>query len=334
MSLDDELEEADEIVTLTVDAAAVGLRLDQYLAQQFPTFSRVHLRRVINAGAVRIGQDLEKGAKPSHRLKAGEQLTIKLIRPERETHSAEEIPLTILYEDDCLIVVNKPPGMVVHPARGHWSGTLTAALQFHFDTLSGVGGPSRPGIVHRLDRDTSGVILVAKDDPTHYRLAAQFQNRTLEKEYLAIATGRIDRDRDSIDVPIGPHPHDRVRMAVRRDHPDSKTAESFYEVTERLGDYSVVKVLPKTGRTHQIRVHLAHIGHPVLCDKLYSGRSRITEGELAGGAESGPVVLERQALHARRLVIEHPTTRKAMEFVAPIPEDMRQTMDALRAAGN
>ncbi len=328
-----------EEVRITVGPDQAGQRLDQFLAQQLPQFSRVHLRRVINTGAVRLGTAAERGAKPSHKVRAGEQITARLARPQRELPQAEDIPLSILYEDPWLIVVNKSAGMVVHPARGHWSGTLTAALQFHFEQLSSVGGPSRPGIVHRLDRDTSGVIVVAKDDRTHLKLAEQFHERTLEKEYLAIVAGTLERDRDWIDVPIGHHPYQREKMAIRRDHPTSKPAQTFFEVTERFRGFSLLRVLPKTGRTHQIRVHLEHIGTPVLCDRLYSGRSRITRQQLSASATDSTTlesrttpgaILQRQALHARRLVIDHPQTGEPLVLEAPIPEDLQEVLAVLR----
>ena len=179
-----------------------------------------------------------------------------------------------------IVVVNKPAGMIVHPAKGHWEGTLASALAHHFGTLSGRGGPTRPGIVHRLDRDTSGVIVVAKNDQAHDALAAQFKSREVEKEYLAIVVGVPDRDRDVIDEPIGDHPTQREKKAIRREDPSARPAVTVYEVVERFAGYALVRALPKTGRTHQIRIHLAHIGYPVLCDRLYGGRAIITELEL------------------------------------------------------
>ena len=221
--------------------------------------------------------------------------------------------------------------MVVHPAKGHWSGTLTAALAHHFQTLSSVGGPSRPGIVHRLDRETSGVIVVARTDSAHLHLAKQFEQRTTHKEYFAITAGSPDRDRDVIRQPIGVHPYQREKMAIRADHKTSRDAETFYEVTERFGKHALVTVLPKTGRTHQIRVHLAHIGCPILCDRLYSGRSQLTEGELVpNSAHPDTVLLERVALHARRLELLHPAANKPIAFEAPLPDDIQRTVDALR----
>jgi 23S rRNA pseudouridine1911/1915/1917 synthase len=255
---------------------------------------------------------------------------IRLPERPRERPIAEAIPLTILYEDEHIAAVNKPPAMVVHPARGHWSGTLSGALTHHFEFLSQVGGATRPGIVHRLDRDTSGVIVVAKTDQAHMGLTAQFEARTTEKEYLAITSGRPDRDRDVIERPIGIHPYQREKMAIRVSHPTSREARTFYEVLERLERFALLRVAPKTGRTHQIRVHLEHIGCPVLCDRLYSGRSQITRGELLGGRDDGDVVLKRQALHAWRLSLHHPISKQPLSFEAPLPEDMERVLGILR----
>ncbi len=237
----------------------------------------------------------------------------------------------MLYEDEDVVVINKPPGMVVHPARGHWSGTLASALQFRFGpTLSAAGGPSRPGIVHRLDRDTSGAILVARSDQAHAKLAKQFEARSIEKEYFAVVSGCPQRDRDLIDCPIGFHPHVREKMAIRRDQPDSRSAQTFYEVLERFDGFAAVKLLPKTGRTHQIRVHLNHVGCPVLCDRQYGGRSRITRGEICRDPADATVLLERQALHARRLRFAHPATGVPLEIEAPLPADITAVLTELR----
>ncbi len=319
----------EEPAELIVEPGQSGWRLDVFLVHHFPDYSRVHLRRVISAGGVQI--DGGGGAKPSYRLKPGQ--TVRAVLPEipREAPSPEAIPLDVLFEDDWLAVVNKPPGMVVHPARGNWSGTLASALQYRFaGELSSVGGATRPGIVHRLDRDTSGVILVAKHDLAHSKLAVLFQDRQIEKEYFAIVLGAPQRDRDVIDLPIGVHPTQRAKMAIRRNDPESKAAETFFEVVERFDGYAAVKALPKTGRTHQIRVHLCHVGHPVLCDRQYGGHSRITRGEINGTAEDDKVLLERQALHARRLKFTHPESGEVMEIVAPLPEEMERVLHALR----
>jgi 23S rRNA pseudouridine1911/1915/1917 synthase len=317
-----------EPVEVVVPESAAGLRLDQFLAQQFPLYSRVLLRKVINAAAVRVEGLRTKAA---HRVTAGQRISIFLPELPRSGPEPEEIPLEILYEDEHLAVINKPPGMVVHPAKGHWSGTLTSALQFHFDRLSAAGGANRPGIVHRLDRDTSGVLAVAKTDAAHLRLAEQFESRSVEKEYFAIVVGVPNLDRDIIDQPIGPHPYQREKMAIRHDHPQARPAQTYYEVAERFAGFAGMRVLPKTGRTHQIRLHLAHIGCAVLCDRLYGGRARLTLGDLTHKANDESILLDRQALHARRLKFAHPMSGATVECTAEIPADIQRTMEALRA---
>ena len=317
-----------EPVELTVEPAEAGHRLDAYLASRFPEYSRVHLRRVISAGGVKVDN---RGGKPAYRLKPGQRIVVVLPEIPRESPKPEDIPLEVLYEDEHVVVVNKPPGMVVHPARGHWSGTLASALQFHFGpTLSTSGGVSRPGIVHRLDRDTSGVILVARTDVAHTKLAKQFSSRSIEKEYFALVVGRPPHDRDIIDCPIGFHPHVREKMAIRRDHPESRPAQTFYEVMEAFDGFAAVKLLPKTGRTHQIRVHLHHVGCPVLCDRQYGSRSQITRGEIRREPGDETVLLQRQALHARRLRFQHPATGESLEIEAPLPADIVAVLDELR----
>jgi 23S rRNA pseudouridine1911/1915/1917 synthase len=318
-----------EPVELTVDATEAGHRLDAFLATHFPDYSRVHLRRVITAGGVTVDN---RGGKPAYRLHAGQLVTVVLPEIPRQAPQPENIPLEILYEDEHVVVVNKPPSMVVHPARGHWSGTLASALQFHFGpTLSTTGGLSRPGIVHRLDRDTSGVILVARSDLAHSKLAKQFAARTIEKEYFALTAGCPRHDRDVIDCPIGFHPHVREKMAIRpADDEDSRPAQTFYEVQERFDGFGAVMLRPKTGRTHQIRVHLNHIGCPVLCDRQYGGRAQITRGEIRRQPEDDFVLLDRQALHARRIKFMHPVSDEMMEIEAPLPADIMATLEELR----
>jgi 23S rRNA pseudouridine1911/1915/1917 synthase len=313
-----------EPVELVVSSSEAGWRLDLFLVHHFPHYSRVHLRRVITAGGVRI--DDQTGGKPSYRLKRGQRLRVVLPEIPREAPRPEEIPLDVLYEDDWLAVVNKPPGMVVHPARGHWSGTLASALQYHFGgKLSTVGGPARPGIVHRLDRDTSGAIVVAKHDLAHAKLAAQFRDRAVRKEYFALVCGRPERDR-----PIGVHPTHREKMAIRRGDPASRPAETFYEVIERFDGFAALRVSPKTGRTHQIRVHLGHAGCPVLCDRQYGGVARITRGEIRRDPHDTLVLLTRQALHAWRLKLAHPDTAEPLAIEAPLPDDLAAVLAELR----
>lgn len=328
MSADQSADESTEKpVEFIVDQSADGMRLDAFLAAQITEHSRVQIRRAINAACVNVDG---RRTKASFRLNAGQHVTATLPDVPRPGPEPENIPLEIIYEDQSLVAINKPPGMVVHPSKGHWAGTLTAGLAFHFEQLSSIGGAARPGIVHRLDRDTSGVIVVAKNDQTHLALAAQFEARTTEKEYFAIITGVPDRDRDVIEQPIGTHPYHREKMAIRADHSSSRNASTFYEIAERFVGFAAVKLSPKTGRTHQLRVHLAHIGCPVLCDKLYGGRSKITMGEIRGGLPDDQVILHRQALHARRLKLIHPETGKPIEFEAPVPADIEDTLQLIR----
>jgi 23S rRNA pseudouridine1911/1915/1917 synthase len=312
-----------------------GRRLDVFLTQQFPAFSRATIQRAIDAGHVRVD---EAPCKSSLRLEAGHRITVNQIEVPRPGPAPQNITLSILYEDEAIIVVDKPAGMIVHPAKGHWEGTLASALAHHFGTLSGRGGPTRPGIVHRLDRDTSGVIAIAKNDQAHDALAAQFKSRDVGKEYLAIVLGVPDRDQDVIDEPIGDHPTQREKKAIHRNDPNARPAVTVFQVIERFVGFALVRAIPKTGRTHQIRIHLAHAGHPVLCDRLYGGRAKISELELIPRGkisqdtllvEDNPI-LERQALHAHRLAFMNPTTGHRMQFEAPLPADMEATLKALR----
>ncbi len=311
---------------LIVSEADASQRLDVFLSRQFPNFSRSHLRRVIEHGAVRVGG---KQMKASYRLRVNDEVCVDAFEAPREGPQPEEIALEIIHEDEHLIVVNKPPAMVVHPAKGHWSGTLASALAFRFQKLSQIGGAARPGIVHRLDRDTSGVLVVAKDDQTHASLASQFADRSVRKEYFALTSGVPDRQRDMIDQPIGDHPRMRERKAIRAGHTSSREAKTFFEVVERFRGFAAICVKPRTGRTHQIRLHLKHIGCPVLCDRLYGGRAVLLESGLHKESADTPV-LSRMALHAHRLTLLHPATRETLTFEAPIPEDIQTALAALR----
>lgn len=320
-----------ELIELTVGPDDQQLRLDHFLTARLEGFSRARLQAVIRKQRVTV--DGQPG-KPSQRLTLGQKVVIRVPEPPPSGPIPENIPLDVLYEDEHIVAINKPPAMVVHPAKGHWAGTMAAALAHHFQNLSALGGPTRPGIVHRLDRDTSGVILVAKHDAAHAWLTKQFENRRVEKEYVAIVSPAPDRDRDVIDKPIGVHPYQREKMAIRDEHPSSKPAVTAYEVVERIGGFAWLRLLPKTGRTHQLRVHLASIGCPILADKLYSGRSRFLRGELYRDENDTTVLLHRQALHAHRLRLVHPATREPVEFIAPIPQDLIQAMDAIRERFN
>jgi 23S rRNA pseudouridine1911/1915/1917 synthase len=306
-----------------------GLRLDQYLVAQFPDYSRTLIRRAIDAGSVLINGN---PAKASYKVRNGDQIRIWLPESTHEAPAAEDIPLQTLYEDEYLAVINKPYDMVVHPARGNWSGTLVNALRFHFTELSGINGDYRAGIVHRLDRDTSGVILIAKDEMTHRDLSMQFELRKIFKEYVAITAGVLDRDSDYIERRIGHHKHDRIKMVVTDEEEEGKEASSFYEVIERFAGYTFCRIHPRTGRTHQIRVHLASVGCPVLADKIYSGRDKLLLSDLKPGIDPAidEILMPRQALHAHRLRLYHPRLRRTIEAEAPLPAEFEKTLAALR----
>ena len=306
-------------------------RLDQYVVSRVPRLSRAEVQRLIATGSVTLNG---AAAKASHKVRHGDRIVVDVPEEMGPKPTPQAIPLDILYEDEFMVVLNKQASLIVHPGRGkaNWDGTLTNALQYHFDNLSTVGGPSRPGIVHRLDRDTTGVIVVAKDDVAHKHLALQFERRTVAKEYLALCYGSVDRDRDHIDLPIGPHPKVREKMAVPKDPRVGRSARTFYEVEERFDGFTLVRCRPETGRTHQIRVHLLSIGAPVVADKAYSGRLALTGAEVRGeraGEDDAPLI-ERQALHAHRLRIRHPRCHEWMELEAPPPEDFARTLAALR----
>ena len=329
---------AGDEASFVVAAEEAGTRLDVFLAARFPDRCRSFLARSIDQGAVRVDGVPARG---SLKVKAGSLVCFTVPAPPRAGPAAEEIPLEFLHLDEWMAAVNKPPGMVVHPAKGNWKGTLAGALKWHLERaaesgtvgLSTAGGPTRPGIVHRLDRDTSGVIVVARTEEAHHALAKQFERRTTSKTYLAITQAAPQFDRDEIDLPIGIHPYQREKMAVRRDHPTSREAVTRYEVVERFRAAALVKVMPQTGRTHQIRVHLAAIGCPVLGDALYSGRS-VIEPALFGLSPTHPLaegpLLTRQALHAARLEITHPATQERLALEAPLPADMERVLTALR----
>ncbi len=312
-----------------VKARMIGKRIDAYLSARYPDYSRSVVQKVIDAGAVLInGQP----TKASTKVREGDIIRVWLPELSEATHEPQDIPIGIIYEDEAFVVVNKPPGLVTHPAKGNWTGTLVNALQFHFDKLSSVGGENRPGIVHRLDRDTSGLLIVAKDDRAHGALSKQFADRTIQKEYIALVYGAPDRDRDLIRQMIGPHPTNREKMAIRLLADGGKEAVTSYEVLERFRGFALVKCLPKTGRTHQIRVHLTHIGHAIIADKMYSGRTSLALGDIAGTEvdDADQTLIERQALHAHSLRLTHPVTGEVLNFTAPLPDDMDRTLNSLR----
>lgn len=317
-------------VEFAVKGRMAGKRIDAYLASRYPDYSRSVIQKVIDAGAVHVNGQVVKA---SYKVRIDDLIRVWLPELADDAPTPEDIPLTIAYEDDAFVIVDKGPGMVVHPAKGHWAGTLVNALQFHFDQLSSLGGENRPGIVHRLDRDTSGLLIVAKDDRAHRLLARQFEERTIKKEYQAIVSGVPSRDSDYVERTIGFHPTHREKMAIRLPEDGGKEAVTYYEVIERFDRHAFVRCQPATGRTHQIRVHLAHIGHPIIADKLYSGRDRLTVGDILGAdaPEGDRVLIERQALHAHALKLVHPVSGEPLNFTAPLPADIAGTLEFLRA---
>jgi 23S rRNA pseudouridine1911/1915/1917 synthase len=296
-----------------------GLRLDQFLAAVLPGQSRSQIQRLIDEGRV---QTSARQLKRSAAVHTGDRVTIDIPRPVSVAARPQELPLPILHEDSDVVVVNKPAGMVVHPAAGHAEGTLVNALLHHVKDLSGIGGELRPGIVHRLDRGTSGVMVIAKNDRAHEELARQFQDREIDKEYLALVWGVVQAGR-RIDAPIGRDPHDRQKMSTRARR--ARSAVTRVTAAEHLRGVSLLHVAIATGRTHQIRVHLSAIGHPIVGDATYGGVRRQLPAHLRSLAR-----LDRPFLHAARLAFTHPTDGSRVEFIAPPPSDLQQLIAELR----
>lgn len=323
-------------IELTVEARAHGWRVDHYLSRLFPNYSRELFKQAIRDGGVLLNG---LPAKASRRLRVGDRLSVRLPELPDSRLIPEEIPLDILYEDEAFVVVNKPPGMIVHPGKGNYGGTLAAALQHHFDTLSDVAGKLRPGIVHRLDRDTSGVLVVARDNQVHHRLSRQFERRSVKKEYRAILRGHPEFDSDLVETHIRVHRKHREMMTVCPPGGNARRAVTFYEVLERFpAGYSYVRLFPETGRTHQLRVHMQHLGHPVVADRLYSHRGELRRRDLLPNDNTGAeaeandeILIDRQALHAFRIEFDHPQSGKRTAFEAPLPQDMQQTLNELHA---
>ncbi len=293
--------------------AEQGMRLDVLLTGRFTELSRSHLQKIIADGLVTVNG---KHAKANYKTQESDRISITFPAAKPVEICAESIPLDILYEDADIIVINKPRGMVVHPAAGNYAGTLVNALLEHCRDLSGINGEIRPGIVHRLDKDTSGVMVAAKNDRAHLNLAAQIKNRTASRKYLAIVHGQIAEEQGIINAPIGRHASDRKKMAVT--FSNSKEAITRFRVLERFINYTVVECKLQTGRTHQIRVHMQYIGHPVVGDPKY-------------GPEKKRFAIAGQALHSAELSLTHPLTGKDMLFVAPLPPDMADILKQLEA---
>ena len=310
------------MMTFTVDKEHAGVRLDAYVSE-VTELSRSGAVKLIESGEITVmGAPVSK----KYALKEGDTVEIKIPEPEPYEAVAEDIPLDIVYEDEDVIVINKPSGMVVHPAPGNYTGTLVNALLYHCrDSLSGIGGVMRPGIVHRIDKDTSGLLVVAKNDPSHKNLSEQLEHHGVVREYHAIVRGGFKSDTGTVDAPIGRHPVDRKRMAVLTS-PDAhaKDAVTHYEVLERYGESSYLKLYLETGRTHQIRVHMSHLGHPLLGDEVYTSTKTRFE-------KLHPALFDGQMLHAKRLSFIHPRTGEKIEVECELPQNFLRALELLRS---
>jgi 23S rRNA pseudouridine1911/1915/1917 synthase len=320
--------------TFMVEASEQGERLDRMLAARVRELSRSNLKALILAGEVTMaGRTI---LDPSHRVDAGATITVHVPPPVSAQPEGEDIPLNVIYEDQDLLVIDKPAGLVVHPAPGNWTGTLVNALIAHLgDSLSGIGGVRRPGIVHRLDKDTSGLLVVAKNDAAHRSLSQQFADHgrtgSFQRIYLGFAWGAPERSRGTIDAPIARHPHARDKMAVRQ---RGREAITHWEVIERYGPQSepvasFLRLRLETGRTHQIRVHLAHLGHPLLGDSVYGAGFRTKAALLDEDARAALEALDRQALHAHLMAVEHPITGRFLEFRSELPSALAHLRQSL-----
>lgn len=298
---------------LTVSPEEAGVRIDKYLAEQLPDITRSYLQKLLKDGSVQMNG---KPVKASTKTAAGAFIELTIPEPEEPEILPEDIPLDILYEDSDVILINKPKDMVVHPAAGHYTGTLVNALMYHCKgDLSGINGVLRPGIVHRIDKDTTGVLIVCKNDKAHNALAEQLKEHSITRKYRAIVCGNLKEDEGTVDAPLGRHPQDRKKMAIVRT--GGKRAVTHYRVLERFGNYTYIECQLETGRTHQIRVHMASLGHPLLGDEVY-------------GRVKSPFKLGGQTLHAMVLGFIHPTTGEYMEFEAPLPEYFEKLLEKLR----
>ncbi len=346
---------SDEPLRVVVEPRAHGWRVDHYLSRLFPNYSRALFQRAIEQGSVLVNA---LPVKASRRLRVNDCLDVRLPELPDSSLPPENIPLDILFEDASLVVLNKPANMITHPGKGHYRGTLAGALQFHFDQLSNVAGQLRPGIVHRLDKDTSGVIVIAKNNQVHFRLSEQFELRTVHKEYRAIVWGELPHDRGVIDTFVRVNPKAREKMQVCEPGGNARQAVTHFEIVERFPGFTHVRLLPKTGRTHQLRVHLSHLGHPIVADDLYGGCKALRVADVDGSSNQAEresllsrkaeaaakragldsavdalpnVLIRRQALHAFRLSFQHPENGMPLTIEAPWPSDFQATLNALQA---
>ena len=290
------------------------MRLDKYLAEQFPEQTRSYLQKLIKDGEVLVNG---KQVKTGYQLSKGDEVCVNIPEPKELDVEPQKMDLDIVYEDDDVILINKPKGMVVHPAPGHTTDTLVNGLLYHCkDNLSGINGVARPGIVHRIDRDTTGILIVCKNDMSHNSIAAQLKEHSINRRYRALVHGNLKEDQGTVEGPIGRHPVDRKKMSINERN--GKPAVTHYTVLERFGNYTLIECKLETGRTHQIRVHMSSIGHPLLGDVLYSnGKSAFKH-------------LEGQTLHAKTIGFVHPTTKNYMEFHAPLPEYFENLLSVLK----
>jgi 23S rRNA pseudouridine1911/1915/1917 synthase len=291
------------------------VRVDRYISQEAPDLSRSLVQKLLDEGRITVAGQVPKA---SYKVQAGDEIIVRVPPPESTAVLAEAIPLTIVYEDADIVVVDKPAGMVVHPAHGHLSGTLVNALLAHCPDLAGIGGALRPGIVHRLDKDTSGLVIVAKNDAAHHNLQTQFQARLVHKTYLALVEGAPQAAHGVIDAPIGRDPQHRQRMAVVTGSSGrGREARTEYRIVERFPQHALIEAEPVTGRTHQIRIHLAFIGHPIVGDRVYGFRKQ-------------RLALPRQFLHATRIAFTLPSSGQPVEFTSPLPDDLAAVLKTLR----
>lgn len=305
----------DTELTWEVEPEHAGVRLDKHISEELDDVSRSQVQLWLKDGLVKVG---DQTAKANHKLAAGDRIVIQLPEPDDGDVLPENIPLEVVYEDADVIVVNKPRGLVVHPAPGHSSGTLVNALLYHCKDLSGINGVLRPGIVHRIDKDTTGLVMAAKNDKAHNGLADQLKSHTVTRKYTAVVHGQLEHQQGTVDAPIGRDTKDRKMYTVT--NKNSKQAVTHFAVVERLPEHTMLELQLETGRTHQIRVHMKYIGHPLVGDPMYGpSKQKVTHRWING-----------QALHAGVLGFDHPRTGERMEFEAPMPEDMKALLELLR----
>lgn len=301
-----------EIYTFTPDDEQKNVRIDKFLSEQLPDQSRSYLQKLLKEGNVTVN---EKPVKANYKVQLSDTVRLELPEPENPDILPEDIPLDILYEDEDVLIINKPKGMVVHPSVGHYTHTVVNAVMFHCkDHLSGINGVMRPGIVHRIDMDTTGAIVICKNDMAHQSLADQLKEHSITRKYRALVHGNLKEDEGMVEGPIGRHPTDRKKMAIN--HKNGKPAVTHYKVLERFGSYTFIECQLETGRTHQIRVHMASIKHPLLGDDVY-------------GPKKSKYTLEGQCLHAKVLGFVHPRTGEYMEFEVPLPEYFEKLLNKL-----